>query len=54
MNGTYYFSTHGCRRLESCLAVGALDELAAAAAACLALISKKFAMLMIVFDWILD
>lgn len=38
---TYYFSTHGCRRLSSGLAVS-FDELAfAAAAACRALLSKK-------------
>jgi hypothetical protein len=41
---TYYFSTHGWSRLFSCLAVGAFDEVAVAAAAAFrALISKKFA-----------
>lgn len=44
---THYFSTHGCNRFVSCFAVGALDELAvAAAAACRALISKKLAIVL--------
>jgi hypothetical protein len=38
----YYFSTHGCRRLGSCFDVAALEELADAAAACRARMSKKF------------
>lgn len=43
MGVTYYFSTQGCRLLVSGLVVGALEELAAAAAACRALRSKKLA-----------
>lgn len=44
-----YFSTHGCNRFVSCFTVGALDELAAAAAACRALISKKLAIVLFEF-----
>lgn len=43
MRGMYYFSTHGCRRFGSCFVVGALDELACAAACCRALMLKKSA-----------
>jgi hypothetical protein len=45
---THYFSTHGCNRFVSCFTVGALDELAAAAA-CRALISKKLAIMLFEF-----
>lgn len=41
--GSYYFSTQGCSALVSGLVLGALEELAAAAA-CRALRSKKLAM----------
>jgi hypothetical protein len=41
----YYFSTHGCRRLDSCFVDGALEELASAAASLRARMSKKLAML---------
>lgn len=44
MAGLYYFSTHGCKRLDSCLLVGAFDELAWAAACCRAFRLKKSAM----------
>lgn len=40
----YYFSTHGCKRLDSCLLVGVLEELACAAACCRAFRLKKSAM----------
>jgi hypothetical protein len=40
----YYFSTHGCRRSDSFLLDGALEELACAAACCRALRLKKSAM----------
>lgn len=40
----YYFSTHGCSRFDSCLEVGALEELACAACCCRAFRLKKSAM----------
>lgn len=46
---SYYFSTHGCSRLSSTGAVSLEELLACAAAACLARISKKLAMMVIVW-----
>jgi hypothetical protein len=41
----HYFSTHGCKRLGSCLLEGVLEELACAAACCRAFRLKKSAMM---------
>lgn len=43
MKAPYYFSTHGCRRLVSCLLEGAFDEPACAPFCCRALRLKKSA-----------
>ena len=53
---SYYFSTHGCMRLDSCLVVGAFDELAFAAACCRAFTLKKSAIVAVALRlyWSLD
>jgi hypothetical protein len=51
----HYFSTHGCNRFGSCFVDGPFEELASAAAALRARMSKKEAMMWMlkveVQDW---